>query len=89
MDLIVAHHKSPINEYDYVAVQNGSREPPAAYLYDGRLCYVSGTVRTRTKPGRGFYNAVIVRFIDGGPSQSMGAAQFSRKAKPAPLSAAP
>ena len=83
--LFIAHHKSPINEYDYLAVDNGSREPPAVCLYEGRQCYISGTVRTRTKKGWSFYNAVVVRFLDDGSTETMGAAQFNRKAKSAPL----
>lgn len=85
METFIAHYKSPINEYDYLAVRDGSREPPAVYLYDGRQCYISSIVRTRVKQGWSFYNAVVVRFLDDGTADTMGAAQFSRKAKSAPL----
>jgi hypothetical protein len=88
MKLRIAHYKSPINEYDYVAVDDGSRDPPRVSLYDGRLCYVSSTVRTRSKVGRSFYNVFVVRFLDDGSAETMGAAQFDRKAKVAPLSLA-
>lgn len=83
--LRIAHHKSPINEYDYLAVDDGSREPPAVCLYEGRQCYVSASVRTRARKGWGYYNAVIVRFLDDGSAQTMGAAQFNKKAKMAPI----
>jgi hypothetical protein len=85
--LKVAHHKSPINEYDYLAVDDGSREPPVVCLYEGRLCYVSGTARVRVKKGRAFYNAVVVRFLDDGSAQAMGSAAFGKKAKAAPIPA--
>lgn len=84
--LKIAHYKSPINEYDYVAVDNGAREPLPVAIYDGRPCYISSTVRTRAKKGWGYYNAVVVRFLDDGSAETMGAAQFNRKAKNPPLS---
>jgi len=85
MRTFVAHYSSPINEYDYLAVDNGSREPPAVWLYNGRPCFVSATIRLRHKKGWSFYNRVIVRFLDDGSAEAMGAAHFSSKAKAAPL----
>lgn len=83
--LKVCHYKSPINDYRYLAVDDGSREPPAVYLYDGRQCYIEGHTRTRTRIGRAFYNAVVVRFLDNGSALNLGLAQFEKKARPAPL----
>lgn len=83
-ELFIAHHKSPINDYHYLAVRDGSRMPPAVFLIDGRMCYVSGTVRRQSGPRRFFYNVAIVRYLDDGSSELMPAGQFNKRAKSPP-----
>jgi hypothetical protein len=84
--LHLAHHKSPINEYDFVAVRLGFVSVPVA-MYEGRPCFVQSESRVRhTNKAHGFYNRLLVEFLDNGESVSMGAGQFNKKAKTAPLS---
>jgi hypothetical protein len=86
MRTFIAHHKSPINEYDYLAVDNGSRPPPAVCIYEGRMCFIAGVARvSRAKQMRSSFTALTIRFLDDGTAQSIPAGQFNRNAKAAPL----
>lgn len=81
--LIIAQARSPIGAYDYVALDRPGR--PSVSLYEGRPCYIESEVRVRNPHG-GYYNRVVVQFLDQSEARSMGAAAFLRKAKSAPLS---
>jgi hypothetical protein len=79
----IAHHKSPINEYDFLAVRQGWNEMPVM-LFEGRLCHVVATARTRVKKGWGYFNSYTVQFHDG-EIRRIPAGQFNKAAKNAPL----
>lgn len=80
----VAHHKSPINEYDFLAVRQGWNERHVM-VFEGRMCHVAGKVRTRVKKSWGFFNLYTIRFHDNGECRPIPAGKFNRAAKPAPL----
>ncbi len=85
METFVAHHKSPINEYDYLAVRVGLNATPVV-LIDGRQCYVSGETRVnRARQCRTAYNAIFVRFLDDGSVMRLTGTEFNKRAKNAPL----
>ena len=71
--------------YKVLAVHQGAQALPVM-IYKGRLCYVSGQVRTRVRVGWRFYNTVIVRFIDDSTTANVPAGKFNRGAKYAPFS---
>ncbi len=86
MRTFIAHHKSPIKEYDYLAVDTGSRPPPAVMLWNGRQCYVTGTARVnRVSQRRSTYTALFLRFLDDDFILRVTATEFNKKAKTAPL----
>ena len=80
----VAHHKSPINEYDFLAIRQGWNEKPVM-VFEGRLCHVAAMARTRRDKHWSAFNVYVVVFHDTGESVTMPAGKFNKAAKNAPL----
>ncbi len=85
METFVHEYVSPINRYKAVSVRHGLNTYPVV-SYEGRLCYVTNTVRTRRKAGWGFFNVAVVHFLDG-TNDMIPVGKFSKAAKNVPLPA--
>lgn len=85
METFVHEFKSQINCYKALAVRRGMNAEPVS-VYDGRMCYVANTIRTRRKKGWGFFNLYQVNFLDGTVAM-IPSGEFNKKAKVAPLPA--
>lgn len=71
--------KSPVNEYTALAVLNGMNPEPVM-IYQGRRCYIVASTRKRSGPGRRYFNAYTIRFLDG-DGMTIPAGEFNSKAK--------
>ena len=73
--------------YQALAVLIGPGDYREVMTFRGRHCFVAGVQRQRSKVGRRFYDAVCVRFLDGGYSQVIPAGEFNKGARLAALPA--
>lgn len=84
METFVHEFVSPINRYKALCVRAGLNPVPVA-IFEGRQCYIATETRTRTGIGRRYFNMLAIHFLDNGEIRRIGAAQFNRAAKNAPL----
>src|SRR4051812_49328953 len=71
--------------YESCLVQAAPGRAEQVYLYNGRLCYLSSTVRAQIKRGyRAYWNAIIC-YLDDGTFETMPLGHFNKGAGAAPI----
>jgi len=72
---------TPISRsYKALVVDVGLTRQPVV-SYNGRLGYIATSGRARQKKGWGYYNFVVLHYLDDNSSEAIPAGKFNRAAK--------